>query len=131
VNSRRRRVAVLFAYKVPNDTRRKHVFEFVRTCPISRKSFVLRVANLFEAIIACQMMNSMEYGVMLDLNLKAILLFDTHCRGSIRLFVILCSGMPYNFRFASRDCLVPRLTFITVCDTIYLLCGNLQIQEVL
>ena len=52
------------------------------SCPISRKSFVLRVANLFEAIIACQM-NSMEYGVMLDLNLKAIpvLLFDTHCTG--------------------------------------------------
>jgi hypothetical protein len=61
---------------------------------------------------------------MLDLNLKAIpvlLIFFIHTvlyRESIRLFVILSSGMPYNFRFASRDCLVPRLKFITVCDTI-------------
>ena len=55
----------------------------VRTCPISRKSFVLRVANLFEAIIACQM-NSIEYGVMLDLNLKGYTFFDTHCRHALR-----------------------------------------------
>jgi hypothetical protein len=82
-----------------NDTRRKHVlftkeinYNFIlmlfgrymvfhwaaRTCSISRKSFVLRVANLFEAIIACQM-NSIEFGVMLDLNLKDIYFFDTHC----------------------------------------------------
>jgi hypothetical protein len=43
----------------------------------SRKSFeslVLRVANLLEAIIACQM-NSIEYGVMLDLNLKGYTFF--------------------------------------------------------
>jgi hypothetical protein len=39
-----------------------------------KESFVLRVANLFEAIIACQM-NSIEYGVMLDLNLKGYILF--------------------------------------------------------
>jgi hypothetical protein len=47
----------------------------------SRKSFeslVLRVANLLEAIIACQM-NSIEYGVMLDLNLKGYTFFYTHC----------------------------------------------------
>ena len=41
---------------------------------ISRKSFVLRVANLFEAIIACQM-NLIEYGVMLDLKLKGYTFF--------------------------------------------------------
>jgi hypothetical protein len=82
-----------------NDTLRKHVlltkeinYSFilmvlvlyrvfhwvVRTCPISKKYFVLRVANLFEAIIACQM-NSIEFIVMLDLNLKGYT-FYTHCR---------------------------------------------------
>ena len=39
---------------------------------------------MFEVIIACQM-NSIEYGVMLDLNLKGYTFFDTHCVASTAL----------------------------------------------
>ena len=56
-------------------------------------SFALRLANLFEAnYIACQM-NSIEYGVMLDLNLKSYTFLYTLY--SLHNPIVLLSGLGY------------------------------------
>ena len=64
----------------------------VRTCPVSRKSFVLWVANLFEAILACQM-NSIEYGVVLDLTDLKGYTFYTHCRQWNEIFYLCLASL--------------------------------------